>query len=48
MFCWLVNVWDIWWIGLKVKIIEQKLMKSIKFDCLDLMKKWYDWLALGH
>ena len=38
-FCWIKNVWDIWWIRLKV-ISEWEMMKSTKLHCLFLMMKY--------
>ena len=37
---WIINVWKVQWIEFKIKIIEQKLMKSVKFHCLVLMTKY--------
>ena len=48
MFCWIKNLWDIPWIGLKVKIIEQELMKSTKFDKTYIQNNGYDGLTLGY
>ena len=31
MFCWIINVWGIWWIESKLKIVKQEPMKPIKF-----------------
>ena len=39
MFCWIKNIWDIQWIGFKVKIIKLKLFKSTKLLFLVLMIK---------
>ena len=38
--CWIRNVWDIWWIEFKVKIIEWEPMKSTIFLCLALLTKF--------
>ena len=54
IFCWIRNIWDIQWIGFKVKIIEYELMKLTRFLCLALMIKYTskkngsDGLALGY
>ena len=47
------NVWYIQWIGFKVKIIKQKLIKSTRYlSCFDdkmyIQNKGYDGLALGY
>ena len=39
-FCWIINLWDIWWIGFKVKIIQYELTKSTTFPCLAWMIKY--------
>ena len=54
MFCWIRNVWDIQWIGFKVKIIKKEPMKYTRFLCLALIIKYTpknngcDGLALGY
>ena len=38
MFCYIINVWGIWWIESKVKIIESEPMKSTKLIYVLIIK----------
>ena len=52
MFCWIINVWGIQWIGSKVNTIKYEPTKSAKLSCFDdkiyILNNGYDGLALGY
>ena len=45
MFCWLKNVWDIWWIEFKVEI---KISLSCFNNKIYILSNGYDGLAVGY
>ena len=47
MFCWIRNVWDIQWIGFKVKIIKYKPMKQRRKKRWEDEKKEIDPMFIG-
>ena len=52
MFYWIINVWDIQWIGSKVNTIKYEPTKSTKLACFDdkiyILNNGYDGLARGY
>ena len=52
MFCWIINVWGIQWIGSKVNTMKYEPMILTKLSCFDdkihILNNGYDGLALGY
>ena len=52
MFCWIINVCGIQWIGSKVNTIKYEPMESTKLSWFDnkiyILNNGYDGLALGY
>ena len=52
IFCWIMNVWDIQWIGSKVNTIKNEPLESTKLSCFDdkiyILNNGHDGLALGY
>ena len=53
IICWIINVWDIWWIESKVEIIEyEPKITEISSSCFDdkmpILSNAYFGLTLGY
>ena len=52
MFCWIINVWGIQWIGSKVNTMKYEPTISAKLSCFDdkiyILNNGYDGLGLGY